>query len=340
MQHGTDQDIWADVEKLTIKEILHVLQSLGLSVPRQLYRQRKSSLLRYVFGCTSEQVVEQVLRVALQKAKDKGDVQMRERESSSDTRHKFPRTESLVDVGDDVAKYLEVPDAETVRTCHRKFYHATSNASVSMAVCAVCARERQVVEEGMMEMNIMRLPNVERLKPKYPHAAHELVDGKLLEPMGVKGEGGEAIVKVCLSCLDGLEQDGKQSPPKLSLANNMWIGCIPWELQHLTFLEQLLIALLYPQVFVFKLYPKHGVGSSEQLQWAMKGNVSTYNLNIEGISTMIVGDLMPRPPAILASIISVTVMRTHYFYHFPYQFLLSNLLSYPITCTQWDINIT
>jgi hypothetical protein len=38
----------------------------------------------------------------------------------------------------------------------------------------------------------------------------------------------------------------------------------------------------------------------------MKGNVSTYNLNMDGITSIIKGNLMPQPPSILASIISVT----------------------------------
>ena len=38
----------------------------------------------------------------------------------------------------------------------------------------------------------------------------------------------------------------------------------------------------------------------------MRGNVSTYELNAEGITDMVQGKLMPCPPAILASLISVT----------------------------------
>jgi hypothetical protein len=41
----------------------------------------------------------------------------------------------------------------------------------------------------------------------------------------------------------------------------------------------------------------------------MHGNVSTYDLNIEGISSMVQGALMPCVPSILASLISVTFIR-------------------------------
>jgi len=99
-----------------------------------------------------------------------------------------------------------------------------------------------------------------------------------------------------------------QTPPKLSLANNLWVGKIPWELQRLTLPEQLLIAHLYPRVYIFKLFPKTFAARSDgtTLQRGMRGNVSTFMLNVDDVAAMIKGDLMPRPPAILASIISVT----------------------------------
>lgn len=87
----------------------------------------------------------------------------------------------------------------------------------------------------------------------------------------------------------------------------MWIGAIPAELSSLTFPEQLLISHLYPRVYVFKLYPKKGVGvNPEKLQRGMRGTISTFELNMDNITSMLEGNLMPRRPAILASVISVT----------------------------------
>ncbi|KAL4068190.1 hypothetical protein J3A83DRAFT_4097740, partial [Scleroderma citrinum] len=56
-------------------------------------------------------------------------------------------------------------------------------------------------------------------------------------------------------CLDELQKPSN-TPPQYSLANILWIGCIPWQLQVLTFPEQLLITHLYSHVFIFKLFPK------------------------------------------------------------------------------------
>lgn len=46
------------------------------------------------------------------------------------------------------------------------------------------------------------------------------------------------------------------TPPCYALANQLWIGQIPQQLQVLTFPEQLLVSLVCPHVFVFKLFPK------------------------------------------------------------------------------------
>ncbi|THU88390.1 hypothetical protein K435DRAFT_577116, partial [Dendrothele bispora CBS 962.96] len=109
----------------------------------------------------------------------------------------------------------------------------------------------------------------------------------------------------CHECLSDL-QSPIELPPTYALANNMWIGKVPVELKKLTFPEQLLIAQVYPRVFVFKLYPKKSGGSRNNLQRGMRGNVSSYALDQTGISSMLVGKMMPQRPEILASVITVT----------------------------------
>ena len=61
-------------------------------------------------------------------------------------------------------------------------------------------------------------------------------------------------------------------PPRFLLVNNLWVGAVPTELSSLTFPEQLLIAHLYPHVYVFKLFPKSGGGTTAGLQHGMCGN--------------------------------------------------------------------
>lgn len=82
-------------------------------------------------------------------------------------------------------------------------------------------------------------------------------------------------------------------PPAFSLANNMWIGPIPNELNSLTFPEQLLLSHLYPRVFLFKLYLKKGYsGDPNTLQRGMRGTVSTFALDLSSIASMVEGNVI------------------------------------------------
>jgi len=205
------------------------------------------------------------------------------------------------------SRFLQLPTDTQLKQCYARFFKATSNAPTEQCTCAVCARECRVLENKVLAMPLSLIPNSERLVPRCPHTTHELYKGRLLEPDGLVGENDDPLVSVCGQCLEELNKPGHK-PPKMSLANGLWIGWIPWPLQLLTFPEQLLIALLYPRVYVFKLFPKRQQGTRNMatLQRAMRGNVTTYELNAEAIASMVEGNLMPRPPAILASLISVT----------------------------------
>lgn len=65
-------------------------------------------------------------------------------------------------------------------------------------------------------------------------------------------------------------------------ANGLWIGAVPLELQDLTLPEQLLVSLHFPRV--------------------------SFALNTEKIADMLTGQLLPRPPRVLASVIAVSII--------------------------------
>ena len=210
----------------------------------------------------------------------------------------------------DCSRYLQLPTTDEVIRCHRAFYQATSNAAVAMAICAVCAREKLHQGDTLDILNIAEVPNVHLLRPKTHMEAHDLYHDMLLEPSGIvhnHGGLGEIGVKLCDECHSDLV-NGTDKPPRHSLANNLWIGRVPWDLQVLTLPEQLLIALVYPRVFVYKLFPAHLHRRVDEstYQRGMRGNVSSYALDSEAIADMLVGNMMPRPPEILASVISLT----------------------------------
>ncbi|KAJ6563748.1 hypothetical protein B0H10DRAFT_2169159 [Mycena sp. CBHHK59/15] len=130
----------------------------------------------------------------------------------------------------DVSRFLQVPSLEQTKKIYHSYYTATSNSAVEIMVCGVCAREIDLgKDEDGTPRRLSAIPNSQCLVPETVHPAHDLFEGKLLEPAGVVIEGGET-----------------------------------------------------------------------------KGTVSTYDLDTDGIAAMLAGDLMPRPPAVLASLITIT----------------------------------
>ncbi|KAF8309321.1 hypothetical protein F5887DRAFT_898842 [Amanita rubescens] len=120
------------------------------------------------------------------------------------------------------------------------------------------------------------------------------------------------FVQSCRHCVGDLKLGDCNLPLRRSLANNLWIGVVPDVLKRLSLPEQLLVALVYPRVFVFKLFSRrlnnrYLGGDNPTLQRAMRGNVCSYDLDTPGIADMIQGNLMPRRPSVLASVIQITL---------------------------------
>jgi hypothetical protein len=93
---------------------------------------------------------------------------------------------------------------------------------------------------------------------------------------------------MCHDCIKALEQ---HSIPKLSLANNLWVGNVLRELSTMTIPEQLLIARYYPQCYIFKLFPRdYGAHlPPDQLYTAMAGNASLFEMNTQEVVEMLNG---------------------------------------------------
>lgn len=205
----------------------------------------------------------------------------------------------------DLDRFLEPPSDEAIKSCYRQFYNATSSSALMLSVCAVCGRERDHHPHNVTTLDLNDIPSPSRLAPSVTHDQQSLFNGMLLEPQGVSVLDGQTMVNICSECFMDLQKD-TSLPPRFSLANGLWIGPVPLELSSLTFPEQLLIAHLYPRVYVFKLFPKSGGGSAAELQRGMRGNVSTYELNVSAAAEMVEGSLMPRRPGVLASLIAIT----------------------------------
>jgi hypothetical protein len=91
----------------------------------------------------------------------------------------------------------------------------------------------------------------------------------------------------------------------------MWIGEVPPELSILTLLERVLMVKYFPAAYIVKLFPRQKGAShwsSSGLHSGVKGNVSTYKLNVEEIMDIVDPRIMPPPTKILASIIGVIIV--------------------------------
>jgi hypothetical protein len=295
--------------RLTRDELLESAKSSGLMVPRK--DRVKASLIEFLLDNSPAIALEALENHA--RSKMSGKKKRKRVTKQTDER----RIHQRVGWGEDssarrnIDNYLKLPSDDDVRQCHLRFIEATSNKALQTNICAVCARETDHVSrtEKWLSMTISSLPNQQRLRPSTPHPAQVLTDEMLLETKALHTKNGERWCTICTRCHNELKNEKRGNlPPKLSLANDLWIGDIPIELSSLSFAEQLLLSLVYPRVFVFKLFPRKGGGGrkAETLQRAMRGNVSSYELDQAGIIKMIEGNLMPRPTEVLASVITIT----------------------------------
>jgi hypothetical protein len=300
-----------DFSTLTIKELCETARQYGLILPRYAVV-KKERLLSYISQNGTSHLFDALGNRVREKV-DKG-VKLKKREHDCEDddggKNVQRRLEGFRPAGSrdqyNNNMFLHLSSSDEVKACYRSFYGATSNLALKMLICSVCARELLLQEESVRVLRLKNLPNNHRLYPLQPHHAHYLVDGMLLAPAGVQYVAGEMKVNICGSCYGGLQRK-KDVPPIFSLANNLWIRDIPDVLSCLTLPEQLLISHLYPRVYVFKLYPKNNFGGDPlKLQKGMRGTVSSFAFDMDGIISMLRGNLMPRPPSLLASIISLT----------------------------------
>nr|GAT42479.1 predicted protein [Mycena chlorophos] len=192
--------------------------------------------------------------------------------------------------------------------CTAKFIDKTNNAALKKEICVVCARS--LFSKFLERIQFHELPNQTKLRPSHPHAAHKLVEGILL----YGDPDPNNLIWVCKQCLTSLK---KCELPKLALANNMWIGEIPFELRVLTLPEQLLISIYYPAAYIIKVYPKKNAAHTSAGEDSngkrpppanekLRGNVSSFRLPSSQIADMVAGNMVPRPTLLLAAVIGVT----------------------------------
>ena len=201
------------------------------------------------------------------------------------------------------SQFMTLPSADEVHDCMVNFIQATGNQALATAICAACAQITSV--KKIQEMAINEIPHPELLEPREPHFAHFICNGMLLHKEAIQKKG---IVPLCNSCVQSLQQG---IVPRMSLANDMWIGDIPFELEILTLAEKMLLARYFPVAYVVKLFPKKK-GSinwdKRGLNSALRMNVSTHPLPQDEICDIMdpQSNEFPADPCILAATIAVT----------------------------------
>jgi hypothetical protein len=129
------------------------------------------------------------------------------------------------------------PTPPSTKLIHNIVFNFCADTSLKVfeeAGCAVCGKLTPICEmEEHSEnenINLLKINGVTR-KARYKSSdpVREL-RGPVLAP---------GCNRVCSICIESLE---KKKMPILALANGLWIGEIPDELQNLTYAEQLLIA--------------------------------------------------------------------------------------------------
>ena len=148
---------------------------------------------------------------------------------------------------------MQTPTADITNKCINQFIEATSNHALGLGMCISCARE--IFQKELLPIQLNCVPNARHLEPHTPHPKHELVKGMLLYKHALTSDdkGDPHTGTICQDCLKALNEDQK---PKLSLANNLWLGDVPLQLSKLTLPERILVAKYYPAAYIVKLYPK------------------------------------------------------------------------------------
>lgn len=148
----------------------------------------------------------------------------------------------------------------------------------------------------MEERDIQHIANKEQLQPDVLHEDQELMEGMLIEKKGCIIQDGKTHIQICSQCVDAMDSC-TTGPPKFSLANNLWVGNMPWQFEVLMLPEELLLAWVFPRVFIIKLFPKRGHMEVEMMNSVLQGNVMTFSMNVPKVINMLKGNLMPQPPA-------------------------------------------
>jgi len=201
-------------------------------------------------------------------------------------------------------EFLLLLTSDVIDHCYTQFYDSTNNAVMSFVVCAVCGLQLRHVVVQPTILEISNIPNHHCPILCREHVAHILIHGLLLEQAGIVWEDGREKAILCCNCLTVL-QSASPHPPHYSLVNDLWVGDCPPVIWRLSIPELFLIARKFPRIYMIKLFAKSCQGHLDSLQWALRGNVTMFDLNMMKINDMHNGHLMLHLPQVLSSVLLI-----------------------------------
>ena len=140
-----------------------------------------------------------------------------------------------------------VVSEDIVFDCLNNYRRAT--VWVPPAVCCVCGLERVDVTDVVVDNGAQSSLDFSNLFVKDPHNIADLtgfqygspaIDGTVFDTSAMTiSETSRVVLKVCVECLSALKRN---RIPRLSLANYLYRGKLPSELQDLTWVEEMVCA--------------------------------------------------------------------------------------------------
>ena len=182
--------------------------------------------------------------------------------------------------------YLSIASDSEQKAAFKSFLQATSNNVLHASICGVCTREFRL--QWCLKCFLHAIPHLHHLVPDTLHPHMILTDGLLLaEEVVYATSDGHHAMSVCYHCNEDLV---KNHLPLYGLTNGLWIGRVPSEVKSLTIPEQMLIVLVYPCCFVFKMHPiTCGGQDPSALQCGMVGKITSYDMDTTEIIAMLEG---------------------------------------------------
>jgi hypothetical protein len=207
----------------------------------------------------------------------------------------------------DTAAAAFPPDASMLQSIHQSCSDAYNSYTAEEAVrpvhCTVCGMEHHAKDMQRIDASTFACTVGNKLNQKHPQMyahmleqypdtftyAHSDLNGMVLCKDGIvatsTNAGTGVIVHTCDSCWSSLDKTRRM--PALALANNLFRGPVPPELQGLTLAEQILISRYRARVFLVKLLGDSGKSDPATRQTALKGTVVSFEQDtVKAIDTL------------------------------------------------------